>query len=169
MFPPPQCLFGIKAAAAQTTNLSRIKAHLLFSPSPEVAVAHPGRIRAWLIHQTCCYGWMLPTAGCPVWRICRQMAPAARSQLTAALTLRPASSPILLLMRPVMKKRALSHFWTRNPRTTTPATTRWRARTRGRGVRGKSNSKPPLVSCRGDKETTRVGGAQPLTLGGPHH
>lgn len=161
-----QCLIGIKMAAAKTTNLSRIKPHLLFSLSPEVAVAPPGRIQAWLIPQSGYYGWTLPTVGCPVWRICRQMAPTALIQLTAALTPRPASNLILVRMRPVMKKRALSLFWIRNLRTTNPTTTHCRARTWGRGHRGKSNSKPPSVSRRGDKETTGTGGAPSVTLAG---
>lgn len=161
-----QCLIGIKTAAAKTTNFkSRIKPHLLFSLSPEVAVAHPGLIQAWLIPQSGYYGWTLPTVGCPV---CRQMAPTALIQLTVALTLKPASNLILVLMRPVMKKRALSLFWIKNPRTTNPTTTRCRARTWGRGDRGKSSCKPPLVSCRGDKETTGVGGAPSVTLAGSH-
>lgn len=157
-----QCLIGIKTAAAKTTNLSRIKPHLLFSLSPEVAVAHPGLIQAWLIPQSGYYGWMLPTLGSPV---CRQMAPTALIQLTVALTLKPASNLTLVLMRPVMKKRALSRFWIRNLRTTNPTTTHCRARTWGRGNHAKPNCKP-LVSCRGDKETTGVGGAPSVPLAG---
>lgn len=164
---PLKCLIGIKTAAAQTTNSSRIKPHLLFCLSPEAAIAHPGLIQAWLTHQSCYYGWTLPTVRCLVWAICRQVA--ALIQLTVAQTLKPASNLTLVLMRPVMTKRALSLFWTRNPRTTTPTTTRCRATTPGSGERGRFNPKPPLASRRGDKETSRMGGAKPVTLGGSRH
>lgn len=148
--------------------MSRIKPYLLSSPSPEVAVARPGLIQARLIHQSGYYGWMLPTVGSPVCRICRQMAPAALIHLTTSLTLKPPSNPILVLMRPVMKQTVLSLFWTRNLRTRTPTTTQRIAKMWGRGECGKFNCKLPLLSQRGDKEMTGVGGAPPVALGVSH-
>lgn len=114
---------------------------------------------------------MPPKVGCPVWRTCRQMAPAALVQLAAALAqTHPASNLVLALMRPATKVMiALSLSWTRTLRTKTPIRTRCRARTWDRGGLGRFKPKPPLAKHNGDPETTGVGEAPSITHGGSHH
>lgn len=133
-----------------------------------MAVVRPGRIQARLTHQSGYYGWMLPTLGSLICRICRQMAPTALIHLTKSLMLKPPSNPILGLMTPVMKKTILSLFWTRNLRTTTATLTQRIARTWGREERGKFKCRAPLPSQHGDKEMTGVGGYPHVTLSGSH-
>ena len=112
---------------------------------------------------------MPPVVGCLVWRICRQMAPAALVHLAAALAqTRPASDLVLALMKPATKTMiVLSLSLTRSLRTRTPIRTQYRAL--GRGVLRRIHPKLPQANHHGDPETKGAGEAPSIIHGESQH